>query len=139
MPVQGLDQPCGTCSRRSGDHTLDEWAKCLGTPTTDLPFERVPDDAAAAASAALRQQLGLDDDLILADSVIIRAATLDVSSGVVAAKVPALIHDFQIGVPGQAPAEVARVLYMGDTRAMKQYGRLVRDSANGAVNAAGTV
>jgi len=108
----------------------------MGTPTTDLPFERIPDDAAALASEAIRKQFALDDDLILADSCVIRAALIDGASGVVKVKVPTLIHDFQIGIPGRPPSTVARVLYMGDVAAMRSYGRLVRDSANGAANAA---
>lgn len=50
MPVGGLDEACGTCGKRSGDHTLDEWAVCLGTPTTNLSF---------AAEEALEFQLAL--------------------------------------------------------------------------------
>jgi hypothetical protein len=137
MPVEGLNDPCAACGRRSGDHTLDEWAKCLGTPTTDLPFELIPDDAAKLASERLREQFGLADDVVLADSVLARAAVVDGGSGQVGIKLPALIHDFQVGVAGAAPATVARVLYLGDVESMRKYGKLIRDSANGAVNAAG--
>jgi len=135
-PVEGLGEACGTCGRRSGDHTLDEWAVCMGTMTTNLPFEQVPDDLAQAASAAIRQQFGLDDDLILADSVVVKAATLAGRPGVLDVKVPALIHEFQVAVPGQPPVAVAKVIYVGDVASMRAYGRLARDSANGAANAA---
>ncbi|HXS32221.1 MAG TPA: hypothetical protein VN758_00435 [Solirubrobacterales bacterium] len=137
MPVEGLNDPCAACGRRSGDHTLDEWAKCMGTPSVDLPFEPIPDDAARLASERLRKQFNLDDDVILADSVVVRAALVDAASGQVGIKLPALIHDFQVGVAGAAPATVARVLYLGDVESMRKYGKLIRDSANGAVNAAG--
>jgi hypothetical protein len=135
MPVSGLDEPCPVFDRPSGDHTLREWAKCMGTTTTSVPFAEVPDDMAAAAATAIREQFAIDDDLILADGVVVRAATLDGHAGVVGIKVPALVHEFQINVPGHPPATIARVLFVGDVDSMRGYGRLVRDSANGAVNA----
>ncbi len=57
-------------------------------------------------------------------------------SGALQVTVPGLLHEFQIGVPGQPPSTVARVAFIGNLAAMRGYGRLVRDSANGAANAA---
>jgi len=108
----------------------------MGTLTTDLPYAETPSDLAKAASEAVREQFSLDPDLILADTVVVRSATLSGSSGAVGLKVPALIHEFQISVAGEPPATVAKVFYMGDVASMRSYGRLVRDSANGAANAA---
>lgn len=138
MAVEGLDQPCGTCGRVSGDHTLREWAVCLGTVTLDLPFEPIPDDAAAAASAAVRERFQLDPDLIVADNVVIRAATLDGNTGAVQLRLPVLLHEFQISTgSATAPATIAKVAFLsGDGVGMRNYGRLVRDSANGAANRA---
>lgn len=134
--VSGLEKPCGTCGRVSGDHTLREWAKCMGTVTTDLPFERVPDDMADAAAKAVREQFSLDPDLIVADGVVVKAVVLSGDSGAVEIKVPALLHEFQINLAAEPPAVVAKVAYLGDAKAMRGYGRLVRDNANGAANAA---
>lgn len=136
MPVDGLDGPCGACERPAGDHTLREWAACLGTITLDLPFTEVPSDAAQLAADAVRTQFGLDDDLIIADHVVMKAAWLNGMSGHVKVKVPLLLHEFQIGVPGHPPENVARVAFIGDVKSMRAYGRLARDSANGAANAA---
>lgn len=135
-PLEGLDQACPVCGRRSGDHTLDEWAKCLGEPTTNLPFERIDDDAAKLAADRLREQFELDEDLIIADNVVVKAVTLSGMSGVVGVMVPGLVHEFGIGLPDKPAADVARVLYAGGPESLRAYGRLVRDSANGAANAA---
>lgn len=108
----------------------------MGEATTDLPFEETPPDMAAAAAAAVREQFQLDEDLIVADHVVVRAVTLDGSSGPLRVKLPGLLHEFQIGIGGQPPSTVAKVAFLGDVTAVRGYGRLVRDSANGAANAA---
>jgi hypothetical protein len=134
--LRGLDEPCATCGRPAGDHTLREWNVCMGTLTTDLPFQETPPDMAAAASEAVRAQFNLDEDLVIADNVVVKAVTLAGDSGVLGLRFPGLLHEFQIGLPGRPPGTLARVLFVGDVAAMRGYGRLVRDSANGAVNAA---
>lgn len=136
MSVQGLDLDCPVCGRESGEHTLREWSACLGKPTTDLPFERTPPDLAAAAADAVRQQFQLDPDTIVADSVVIRAAVLDGGTAGVGVKLPALLHEFQVGVPGGPPQTVAKVIFMGGAEAVRRYGELAADSANGAIEAA---
>lgn len=108
----------------------------MGTVTTDLPFEATPADIAVIASASVRDRFQLDDDLIVADHVVVHAVTLSGASGNVAVRVPGLMHEFQVGLGGMPPATVAKVAYLGDVAAMRAYGRLVRDSANGAANAA---
>jgi hypothetical protein len=135
-PLRNLDAPCPACGRASGDHTLREWSVCLGTTTTDLPFEKTAPDMARAAADAVREQFQLDGDLIIADHIVAKAMTLAGSSGLVAVRLPALLHEFQVGVAGQPPSTVAKVIYLGDAPTMRKYGRLVRDTANGAANAA---
>lgn len=136
MSVSGLEQPCGTCERPAGDHTLREWAACMGEVTTDLPYEPSEPDAAELVAAQVREQFHLDGDLIVADHVVARAITLQGAADVVGVTFPGVLHEFQIGLGGTAPAVVAKVLYLGDVDAMRAYGRLLRDTANGAANAA---
>lgn len=135
MGMQGLDDACPVCQRPAGDHTLRQWAECLHDSTT-LPFETIPDDSVAAANAALRQRFGLDEDTVVADNVIVRAATVDFSTGIVDGKLPALVHEFQVSGTGGPPATVAKIVFMGPPDGMRGYGRLVRDSANAAANRA---
>lgn len=135
MGMQGLDDACPVCQRPAGDHTLREWAACMGESTT-LPFEPIPSDSAAAANAAMKERFGLDEDVIVADNVIVRAATLDFSTGVVNGQLPALIHEFQTSGAGGPPAELAKVVFVAPTDGMRGYGRLVRDSANAAAKRA---
>lgn len=140
MSVLGrLDQPCPVCARVSGDHTLREWSLCMGAPTTDLPYEPVPESTSATAALAgsgIRTAFGVDSDVIVADNVVVRALTLSGRNGPVALKLPGLMHDFSIGIAGHPPETVARVLFLGDDGVMRRYGELARDSANGAANAA---
>lgn len=134
--ADGLDAPCPACGRTSGDHTVREWVDCLGAQTTDLPFEETPPDIAAGAGEHLRRSFGVDRDIIVADHVVVRALTLDGASGPLQVRLPALLHEFQVGVAGQPPTPVAKVLFTGNGQSIRGYGRLVRDSANGAANAA---
>lgn len=102
-----------------------------------MPYEEVPEDAATVANASLRERFQLDPDVIVADHVIVRAATLNGHTGSVAVRLPVVLHEFQVGVPGRAPVEVAKVAYVaGTAKTIRDYGRLVRDSANGAANRA---
>jgi hypothetical protein len=87
-PAQGLDGPCSVCGRIAGDHTLREWARCLGTTTTDLPYEAVPADAARIATDSMRMRFGMPDDWTIADNVIAKALVLDVHTGSVVLKLP---------------------------------------------------
>ncbi len=134
MAVEGLDSRCPACDRISGDHTLREWAECMGE-SSELPFEPIAEDSAEAANAALRKRFNLDESQVVADNVVIRAATLDFSAGEVGGKMPALICDFQTSFNGMLlPA--ANVVFIAPPEGMRGYGRLVRDSANAAANRA---
>lgn len=130
-PIGGLDDPCGICGRICGDHTVREWATCLGTPVTDLPYEALPNDI----PASLRRRFGLDDDTSVADTAIVKAVRLEGVAAGLPLGAPGLLHEFSIGHPGAAPIPVAKILFLGPPDSMRSYGRLVRDSANGAANA----
>lgn len=133
--VEGLERPCHVCGRVCGEHSLYEWADCVGTTTLDLPYENTPTDIADAYSALIRERFNLDEDLIVADHVVVTAVTLDAAAGNVKVRLPALFHEFQVGIAG-GTATVAKVAFLATTDAMRAYGRLTRDSANGAANAA---
>lgn len=133
--VGGLDDACAVCTRPAGDHTLREWATCLGTTMENLPFAEVPSDMAKAVNERLRQQFQLDADMLVADSVVVKAIVLDGRAGAMTVRTPGVLHEFSIGVPGQPPVPVARLLFVGPPEGMRSYGRLVRDNANGACNA----
>lgn len=135
-PVSGLDRPCSVCGRTSGDHTLREWAECMGTTTTDLPYEQTARDLADLAGENLRRSFGIGGDVVVADHVVVKALTLDGANGPLRVRLPAVLHEFQVGTPGHPPSAVAKILFTGTADSIRGYGRLVRDSANGAVNAA---
>jgi hypothetical protein len=132
MAVTNLDSPCGVCARASGDHTLREWAACLGTTTLDLPYQPV----AADITSALRERFNLPGDQIIADHVVVRAAVLGGHTGVVGVKSPIVLHEFAVGMPDRPAEVVAKVAYIGSGDAVRAYGRLVQESADGAAAAA---
>lgn len=135
MDIGGLDDPCLTCERPSGDHTLREWAKCMGEQNFEMPMEAPREDAVAITNRELQKRFQLDPDTIVADNVFVYAATLTGGSGPLTFKVPALIHDFQTSAAGE-PVTVAKIVFVHDNPdGMRAYGRLARDSANGAANA----
>jgi hypothetical protein len=134
--IEGLDQPCPACERVAGDHTLREWHACLDEARVDMPAEAVPQDARQVASEQLRRMFDLDGDVVVADHVVVRSVTLTGASGPVTLRMPGLLHEFAVGLPGSAPERVARVLFVGDDASLRGYGRLVRDSSVQAITAA---
>lgn len=133
--LHGLDDACSACGRAAGDHTLREWDVCTGERRWELPFEETqPGAAKDAAGEHLRRMFNLDPDLHVADNVLIQAAVLDGASGPVKVHAPTLVHEFQSSVSG-GPVTVCKVAFIGDPVSMRAYGRLVRDSANGAAKA----
>lgn len=108
----------------------------MGQPSLDLPFEAQSPDTAAYVADQVRKRFEVEADIIVADHVLVRAMTLAGDAGPLGVKLPAVLHEFQVGVAGQAPTTVAKVLFLADVDGMRAYGRLARDSANGAVNAA---
>jgi hypothetical protein len=130
----GLEKACPRCQRLVGDHTLREWHDCADVERLEQPYEDQPE--ALQVMRQVRESFGLDDDVIVADHVIARAVVFAGSAGPVQSVHPGVLCEFQVGVMGQEPATVAKVLFVGDERAIGGFGRLMRDAANGAVNAA---
>lgn len=128
MSVRGLDDPCGTCRRRSGDHTLDQWAVCLGTPALDLAYEDVPGGPIPLSVDGRQVQW--------ADHVTVRSCVVGGEGSGIGVVLPAAIFTFQLGSTVGPPFDVAEVALVGSPETMRTVGRLVRDSCNGAANAA---
>lgn len=127
MTVHNLDAACH-CGRISGDHSLREWAARLGATAMDLPYEEVPDGPV---------DVPLDSPgRVMADNVVARSAVIDASTGAVKVLVPVLLLTFGQNAPGEPPRDVAEVaLVAGDANGMRRFGKLFRDTANGAANA----
>lgn len=134
--INGLDEDCSVCGRVSGDHTLREWADCLGTTTIDLPYEPVPEDAARVAREQLGLQFGLPDDWLVADNVVAKAMFLEGDSGAVQVRVPVVVHEFSVATPTGLVAVCPPVAFTSPPDTIRKFGRLIRDTANGAANAA---
>lgn len=130
MPVGGLEDPCATCGRTSGDHTMREWAACMEKTDTDEFGARDEE-----AGEAIRRKFGIAPETLIADHVLIEAAQLDGHAGQVGVKVPAIRHTFAIGGIDGATS-VAQVLYLAEPVGMRNYGAMVQKAASTAVRAA---
>lgn len=147
----GLDDPCAACGRDVGDHTMREWAACMGDHWENPYHDLAGAQRAAKVTSELRERFNLPADAVLADTIQAKALvirsdpaaqkinlpgmTLSRGTSPVNVAVPALLHEFQMGLPG-GPAGVVKVLYSSTPEVMRKYGRLIRDTANGAANAA---
>jgi hypothetical protein len=128
--IEGLREACPVCGRVSGEHTMFEWSACMGTATTNLGYQEIPADAKAIAD-----RLGLPEGTLAVDNVIVKATVIDATAdGGLTIKMPAVLHEFSTS-PDTGHV-LARILYLGDVATIRAYGRLVRDTANGAANAA---
>ncbi len=136
MPVSNLDEPCAACRRPAGDHTLREWAACLGTTTVDQPFRHPGAREAEQIGREIKRRFELDDDLVIADHVEVTAATLEGYSGIVKTKTPVVVHDFGIGHPG-GHTIVARVAFVSEPEAMRAYAEMMWKNATAAAERAG--
>jgi hypothetical protein len=129
MTVRNLDAACH-CGRISGDHSLREWAACLGATAMDLPYEEVPGGPVDVPLEATGR--------VMADNVVARSAVVEQASGPVKVRIPVLVLTFGVNFPGEPPRTVAEVaLIAGDGDGMRRFGKLFRDTANGAANAIG--
>jgi hypothetical protein len=131
----GLEKACPRCERLAGDHTLREWQACAGADRLELPYVDQPE--ALQVMRQVRESFGLGDDVIVVDHVVARALVLAGSAGPVRSVHPGVLCEFQVGIMGQAPTTITKVLFVGDERSIRGFGRLLRDASNGAVNAAG--
>lgn len=121
-----LEQPCAQCQRPIGDHLVREMVTCGLKPAVDLAYEDTPSDISHLAT-----QFGFPAGTLVADHITAKALVIDTAIG----PFPVLLHEFMVGRPGMPPIDVVQVAYLGgDT--MRPYGRLIRDTANGAANAA---
>lgn len=135
MSYRGLDDVCAVCQRPVGDHTLREYRACSGN-VEHLPYEDQPHDSAAAAGAAmLRKRLELNDSVIVADHVVARALTFATGGPTLAPVLGGIMLELALGTPGRPPTTVGEALYIGDADVLRKFGRLIRDTANGAANA----
>ena len=127
--IPNLDEHCKLCpdGKPIGDHTMREWSEHIDRPDHVLDYEAVPG------------QLDVELDgmnLTLADHITMRATVLAADSGQMRIATPLLVFDFARGVLGTTPEPVARVGLLASVELMRKVGKLVRDAAYGAANAA---
>lgn len=138
-PFGGMDQPCPRCERVVGDHTLREFRACQVArgEVEDRPYRELrPEDRVAAVIDGVRQSFGIGGDVLVADHVTCKALVLVGEAGAVTVRSPAVQMEFRVGLP-TGPAVVTKVLYLTPTSEdARRFGKLVRDTSNGAANAA---
>ena len=123
--VQNLDAICPEDGRAIGDHTLREWNAHMDLAHTDLPYEENPEPVAIP-----------DQELVVADTVTARAAVQTYDMGRTKALVPVLILDFSLGQMGAPRSHQVSVGFISTPEMMRKVGKILRDSAHGAANAA---
>lgn len=127
--LQGLDELCPYCHAKPiGEHTLREWDTHAGVHT-DLPYE--PTGGRTPFLTGERD----GEQVALADTITARALLMSAPGPLVAA-LPCLLIDFEQGDPLGPPQRLARIGLVGPPEMMRKFGRLLRDTANGAANAA---
>lgn len=124
--IGNLDDVCPIDGRPVGDHTLREWDEHAARPSIDVPYEDLPDGLAMAATTVAP----------FADTVDTRALVGTYDNGALKGVMPCLELHFQIGHPDRPPDTVTTVTYIAPPSVMRKFGKLVRDAANGAANAA---
>ena len=130
---RGLDEPCDNHDGKLyGDHTLREFQDCVSAGDYTVPYEDTPDDL----QALLHARFGGLEGYTIADTFTSRSAVLDAGAGPLRMKVPALLLEFCTGHPSAGPTIVAQVAFLAPPEIMRTMGKVIRDSANGAANAA---
>lgn len=132
--IRGRDEACPACQKRTGDHTLDELDVCLGASALDLRYEEVD----GGEPVSLRWTLG-DRNVVIADHVVARALVAGEGVGPdtrLPLAVPVLHLEFLVGKPGAVPTPVGEIGLVGSPDGLRKMGKLFRDTANGAANAA---
>lgn len=126
-----LDDICnqeGCDIGRIGDHTMRQWEAHGSTKREMLEYEDVQD--------VVRAKIGGLDGYIISDGLIAKSAVADLADGQRQVHLPIMLFEFNVGRPGQAPATVAKVAYLGSPEIMRDMARLLGDTARGAANAA---
>ena len=129
-PLRDLDDVCRTCSRRVGDHTLDEYNACSGKPALDLPYEEVPGGPIPLSVNG--------NPIAWADHLHCRSAVIGGQSLGANLKMllPTVIFTFEIGNPKGLPWPITEVAFIGSPETLRKLGKVIRDTCNGAANAA---
>lgn len=126
MSTNNLEAPCPVCQRRSGGHTLDEWAQCIaGSETHHLPYEDVPNDV----QALLQERFPNLEGQLIVDNVVARAGYLESAVGAI----PLLMLEFGVNSPSGVQVQ-ANVAFLAPAATMRKAGTIIRDAANGAAN-----
>lgn len=118
---------CPVDGRPVGEHTLHEWwDEAHRAAHTDLPYEEVPDGP-----------VEMTVDALMADQISVRSGiqTYELTSGA-SLVVPILVFDFSIGRLNGPPELQTSVAYLATPEVMRKTGVILRDTANGAANAA---
>lgn len=128
--IPNLAEACTICTdgKPIGEHTLAEWwDERHSAPHTDLDYEENPDG----------KPVDVPVEMLVADTIVARAGVqrYDLAGGAKAI-FPVLIFDFALGRMGQAPEHVVTVGLLGTSEIMRKVGKVLRDTANGAANAA---
>lgn len=123
----GMDDVCPACGRVVGDHTMREFEACTVSRRFEIEY--------GPASKQLNERFGIDADVIVVDHLIAKAVVLSGSAGPLGITVAGLLLEFATSESGTVET-VAKVLFLGDPAQQRAAGRLLRDTANGAANAA---
>lgn len=126
--IDNLDAECVTCHRRRGSHTLDELDVCLRAFGLDLPHEEIPD-------GPLRWTMD-GRDVVVADHVLARSLVSFGETSLGRIRTPVLHLTFAVGQQGAPPATVDEVAVVGSPEGLRKIGKLLRDTAFSAANAA---
>lgn len=129
-PLRDLDDTCPKCGRRVGGHTLDEYNACSDKPALDLPYEEIP-------AGPIPLTIG-GEEIAWADHIHARSAVVGGSSlgANLRVALPAVFFTFEIGNPKGQPWPVSEVAFVGPPDVLRKVGRVLRDTCNGAANAA---
>lgn len=127
MSAPDLAAPCPHDGRPIGEHTLDEWwDEVHAAPHTDLDYEEHADGV----------PVDVPVEMVVADTVIARAGVQRHDLGGAQVVVPVLVLDFSQGRLGGPPEHQVSVGLLSTPDVMRRIGKVIRDAANGAANAA---
>lgn len=130
--IEGLEESCMNCGEVVGDHTVRQWNLCASAVQMDLKYEDVPEDV-----RAFTERLGFAHGVQVADHCIARSLVMkgDSAPGMPRVVLPVVQLEFSVGTP-KGSLEGAKIAFIGSEESIGKFGKLVRDTSNGAVNAA---